>query len=916
MRRGDIIFNHKQTADLLSKGYVTGRAKAYASGTAYASGGGAFTQYQFNGDGSYSSSTGYNGSASKKLAQTSSNLTKTANNVKDATDEFEEVLDWVEVRLEEINEQLGLMEAKLENAAGRAEKNNIVDNLIGINETKISNLIAGIEEYSEYAAKLLADVPSQYRDAAQDGAIAITEFLGEANEDTVEAIQKYRDWAQKVADLKQELEGVNTEIRELALQKIDNIYDTGDLLTTVEDSQTEKLQNAVEFDEERGLITSPEYYAAMMENSQRKMMYWTDTYTQMQKAFDEAVSSGKVIRGSDAWYEYLDKLYQVQSEIDQANIELEEFQNKINDIYWDNFDELINKFDYLSEQAQSLAEVMEYSDVVTKPDDENGWDADDVDWTRTGMAALGLHAQELERAEGKVQFYAEAIKDLDEEYRKGHYSESEYNEKLNELIQSQYDAIKTAQDEKDAIVDLNKKRVDAIKDGIEKQIDAYEELIDKKKEELDAEKDLYDFQKSTMKQQKDVSDIKRKLAALSGDNSASALAKRKQLEAELAEAEAELEETYYDRSVSNKKEALDKELEDFKSEKESEIEELEKYLEDVERVVGDSFDTIKNNARDIGLIIVDTALKHGLAVSLEVVSSWGKGIDAIDEYTAKFGDATSGTTDQLNELKDKWYKVKEAIDAANNTASNYYQANTNSGQSVADINKENESYISAYKKEPVSTSKPNAGTNSNTGSATQNTGTPAVGGTVTVKKTATHFGSKSGGARMAPFVPGGSYTVYQVSGDQILIGKNGAYTGWVKKTDLQGYAKGTLGVDKDQWALIDELGEELVMRADDSGKLSFMTKGSTVIPHDITENLMELGQLDPTDILNRNRPQITPSKSVINNNMEIHVDASVGELIHVDHLDGNNLDEITKIVDKAWNKNMQNLNNSIKKFVR
>ena len=36
VQKGDIIFNHKQTEDLLSKGYVTGRGKAYASGTAYA----------------------------------------------------------------------------------------------------------------------------------------------------------------------------------------------------------------------------------------------------------------------------------------------------------------------------------------------------------------------------------------------------------------------------------------------------------------------------------------------------------------------------------------------------------------------------------------------------------------------------------------------------------------------------------------------------------------------------------------------------------------------------------------------------------------------------------------------------------------------------------------------------------------
>jgi hypothetical protein len=79
---------------------------------------------------------------------------------------------------------------------------------------------------------------------------------------------------------------------------------------------------------------------------------------------------------------------------------------------------------------------------------------------------------------------------------------------------------------------------------------------------------------------------------------------------------------------------------------------------------------------------------------------------------------------------------------------------------------------------------------------------------------------------------------------------------------------------------------------------------------------MELGQLDPSDIINRNRPSIMPSVSVVNNNMEISVDASVGTLVHIDRLDGNNPDEIVKIVNKAYDKKMQELNNSIRRFSR
>lgn len=898
VKKGDIIFNHKQSEELLKNGYVTGRGKAYASGTAYAVGSGTFARYEFSGSGGWQQYD-VNDKVVESWGDLSGAVGKASKSASDAKDEFEETFDWVEVRLEEINEQLDLMNAQLENAGNYASKNSIIDQILGANTNKMSNLMSGIKKYSDYAARLLSSVPSQYREAAQDGAIAITEFVGEADEKTVEAIEKYREWAQKVADLKQQLEETKTTLRELATQKIDNAEHSGSVKATVEASQTEKLQNAVDYDEERGLITSSAYYTAMMENSNKTIEYLTAARNEMQKQFNDAVQSGALVRGSDEWYENLDKLYQIDAEIDEATIELEEFQNAINDIYWDNFDQLINRLDYLKEETQSLIDLMDSDDMVITPETDNGWSADQVEWTKEGMASLGLYAQQMEIAEYQSKQYAKAIDDLTADYKKGLYSENEYLERLNELKEAQYENIEAYYDAQDAIVDLNKTRIDAIKDGIEKEIDAYSELIEKKKEELDTEKDLYDFQKSVNEQSKNIADIQRKLAALSGDTSASAVAKRKQLEAELLEANTALEESYYDRSIENQQTALDKELEDFQNEKDAELEKWEEYLTNVELVVSESLGIVQANAEEIGNTLTNKAEEYNLTVSDAILSPWQDGSLAISDYQSTFDTAMSSTTDQLEALKNKWQEVIDKMAQVGNA-------------NVAAINKENANYAAATKKQPAKANNANA----NKKPATQTKAAPSVGGTVTVKKSATHFSSKSGNAKMASFVPGGSYTVYQVSGDQILIGRKGVYTGWVKKTDLQGYAKGTKGVNEDQFAWIDELGEELVMHADGSGKLAFLSKGSSVVPHDITENLIELGQLDPSDILNRNRPQIAPSKSVVNNNMEISVDASVGTLIHVDRLDGNNPDEITRIVNKAYDKKIQELNNSLKKFVR
>lgn len=69
---------------------------------------------------------------------------------------------------------------------------------------------------------------------------------------------------------------------------------------------------------------------------------------------------------------------------------------------------------------------------------------------------------------------------------------------------------------------------------------------------------------------------------------------------------------------------------------------------------------------------------------------------------------------------------------------------------------------------------------------------------------------------MASFVPGGSYTVYQTSGNQVLVGRNGVYTGWVKKSDIVGYASGTKHATAGLHELYEQGAETLFISGDGS----------------------------------------------------------------------------------------------------
>jgi TP901 family phage tail tape measure protein len=901
--KGAIIFNHKQTEDLFKHGHISSRGKMHANGTAYEEGNAHVTIWT--------------GGASNSQPSSSGN-SKSSNNKSSNSDKVDkDIFDWFEVLLEEINEQLDLMNAKLENAVGISAKNSLLDQIINVNKNKLSTLKKGLDLYTDYSNKLLKEIPEKYRKMTQDGAVAIGEFAGDADQKTLEAINNYRDWAQKVADLVQQMEELNTEISTLAKQKIDNIAEGYDNKKSIRDSKIDQYEAYNSLLETDVGFESEKIYQAMMSENKSNINILQKQRDAMLAELNKQVEAGNIKKYSQDWYDVVNDISAVDTEIIELKTDIEDYQDSINELHWDKFDLLIDKLNAVSDEADNLIDVLSSKDLVNK---------DTAEWTDEGITTLGLYAQKMDAAEVQAKKYEEQINYLNKNWKKLGYTEEEYIDKLDELKSGQYDAIKAYNESKDAIVDLNKTRVEAIKDGIQKEIDAYKELIDKKKEELDSEKDLYDFQKSVNEKQKDIAKIQRQLAALAGDNSASARAKRAQLEAELLDAQADLEETYYDRSVSKQQEALDKELENFEDAKNDEMDGWDEYLENTNQVVADSLDVVKANTDAIYQELQAMGKEYGLSITESLTSPWKEGENAIQVFSEKFGLAMSATVDELKKLELEFMETMEKIEKSGST-------------SVDTVKNNATGYQSAEYKPPKQ--EESSGGGSSSGSSSGNSGGGDSGGkSYPYGKASETSGNIKEGAR-GNQVKAIQYALNQLgygnSGTKSVDGKFGSGTksavrafqkamgisadGIVGKNTrakfrAKGYKFGTTGVDTDQFAWIDEMGlEEIVLHAQD-GKLAYLTKGSAVLPHSISENLMKLGQLDPQYMLDINRPQASVSPSIINNTMELSVDNSIGTLISIENFDGNNPDEITKVVNKALEQHTKNLNNALRKFAR
>ena len=676
--KGSIVFNHKQTEDLLSKGYITGRGKAYASGTAYADSrdsgvmGSKYTRYSPTAQEEYNEEKKAQQLA-KQVLQRSLNAAKewvksknpapdalknnpgsTANGNltgKDAgkksgssssKDDSKQSIDFIEIKLKEIEDIISKTTAALENflddTSAIAEKNDAYDKLVKAEKEKSSTYFQAAEYYNKKATELLQKVPKEYREKAQNGAIDIKDFVGENQGKIADAIQEYRDMADKADDAQVNYLESIAEISAKRLEQLKDIADDFDNITGLIDSQSSLIQANMDLIEESGGRLSANYYDTLIKNTENKIKDLNDKKDRLEQDLKKAVSAGDITKGSNDWYEAIDLINSVDEELIQCNIDIEEFQNSINDLKWDALDKLISRFDHIDSQLSHLYDRLTDGKVV----DDNG------EWNSKGIAAMGMLAQQMELAKAQSDQYAKAINDLNKDYKQGKYSTDEYNEKLAELTEKQWDSIEAYESAKDKIVDLNKTRVDAIKDGLDKELDAYKKLIDEKKKLLDSEKDLYNFEKNVKEKEKNISDIERRLAALGGDTSMAAMAERKRLEAELTEAKGELEDLYYERSIDNQQNALDEEASSYEEHINKRKEDLDAYLENEEQVIADSMQTVKTNADTVLSEINGISAEYGIKISGEIVKPWNDGVNAVSGFTDNFKVAASSFMEQIN----------------------------------------------------------------------------------------------------------------------------------------------------------------------------------------------------------------------------------------------------------------------------
>ena len=360
---------------------------------------------------------------------------------------------------------------------------------------------------------------------------------------------------------------------------------------------------------------------------------------------------------------------------------------------------------------------------------------------------------------------------------------------------------------KDMIKDMKQKEIDAIEKVIEaekKKLDAINETIDARKEAIELLKDEKSHEEEMAEKNKAISDIEVQIERLKLDNSASAQKKRRELEEQLTEKKKDLADYIADYEYDKAIEALDKEAEAAEKQYEEEEERLQGQIDEIQKYIDDEKLLMQVAINDI----------NGMNNSLyEDMKNW-----ALE------------TTGEVWKVVDAWKAAKEALELYNSV---------NQVPEIHEILHENS-------QNNIATGIPDSGLN-------------AIGGNTDYYNTNV---SPSNNQDNSPTGYKAMHTIQR--GDtlwDLAVKYYGDGTQWTKIQQANGgidpytlqigrqlyipYKKGTKYVPKNTLALTDEEGEELILHANEKGTLRSLTKGSSVIPAELTEHLMEWGELTP-----------------------------------------------------------------------
>lgn len=410
--------------------------------------------------GSSSRPSSSGGSSSKKSSSSSGG--KSSNSyLEDTFELMDDVWDWVEIRLDRLEQKTEEWKNQAAEAIGYLNKNVKLDGGLAALQQQLDETSIAYDRYMSHVYTIRDYFKSEgltddIIQKIQEGSLEI----GPYSDDMREMISEYQEWYEKALDCKDALYDLREEQRELAAQKLDNILDQYDWQIERLDAIVDYSESLLDLKGASGIEIVESDYNDSISATQSKIMELQNERKTLVEEFNALVADGLIQEGSEDWYNYTGEIENLDQTIVETKTDLEDLKTAMAEIPLTNLRYALSALEATASQMQGMMDLHE----------AQGSDADPVDYDKlitNGMEQIAnLEAQNVE-----LRKQQEGLDVLSERYQE-----------LQDEINSNNEAIldmKISQEEwNDAVLDIKISELQDYADELSKINSSYQRQKD------------------------------------------------------------------------------------------------------------------------------------------------------------------------------------------------------------------------------------------------------------------------------------------------------------------------------------------------------------------------------------------------------------------------------------------------------
>ena len=170
---------------------------------------------------------------------------------KETKKEFKKVFDWIEKFLDNLSRKTDKLMDKIDKFLSWQKKNSMINRVIKSTDNEITQSQKAYQAYMKKANSV--GLSKKYRDMIQNGKLSVETLTDEGVSDKID---QYMEWYDKAQSVKDSIEELYDQERDLIRQKLDNIIDYYSDMDSYLSSVTSKIESLIDLNEQMGKRSS------------------------------------------------------------------------------------------------------------------------------------------------------------------------------------------------------------------------------------------------------------------------------------------------------------------------------------------------------------------------------------------------------------------------------------------------------------------------------------------------------------------------------------------------------------------------------------------------------------------------------------------------------------------------------------